>query len=425
MNVSILLPNFYLYKVMSAAILVSLLFAINASHANTIQDYEIYTNGESFTLRGQVDREVIEESTSAAELIQSAIDRLADDGGEVMLHRGLYTLDAPLNLKKRVTLRGKGRGTKLVVSSKNEKGIGIIIEETKAAVVANLSLEPHERHALKAGILLEHSGECKIRDVLVKGFGEYGIWIRNHSFLCEISSSEFADNNRANVFFDDLRKGRAGRYLPNLLTNCMIYGGTYGVEGSRALVVSINDCVFVQNQKHAIYLHNSSNSVLISGCRTYQIEDDAVFVENSHEVNIVSNIFCWHRGHGIVLERAKWGSIASNNIIDSGVRALDEELRNGIVLRNNTKGIQVTSNALFNWGDQVPMKYGIIEDSSCVKNLISHNSINYFENEGVKSEGENSIAKDNIFEGEIAWLGMNKKGFPDFSHDLLRAYIDE
>ncbi|GAB2587341.1 hypothetical protein GCM10027190_40450 [Spirosoma areae] len=47
--------------------------------------------------------------------------------------------------------------------------------------------------------------------------------------------------------------------------------------------------------------------------------------------------------------------MSGNNVIDSGVRTRDGSLRTGIVLEKGFKDLQVTSNAVFNWGDQIPM----------------------------------------------------------------------
>jgi hypothetical protein len=300
------------------------------------------------------------------------------------------------------------------------------MDTLKGTLISDLSIHAKGEGKGVAGIIIDNSGDCQVRNVLVQGFGRYGIWMRNNSFLCEISSSQLVNNQQAAIFCDVLnRYGRGGDFLPNLISDVTIYGGEIGIEANKAIVLNINDCVFFQTRSYAIYIRNHSNSVLISGCRTFQIEDDAILVEKSHEVNISSNIFCWHRGHGIVLDGAKWGSISSNNIIDSGVRTSDGSLRSGVVLMNETKGFQITSNAIFNWGDQCPMEFGIVEDASCQKNLIASNNINYFKEEGINSEGKDSMVNGNLLEGPHAWVGMERKGYPDFTRDAIEAFIKE
>ncbi len=191
-------------------------------------------------------------------------------------------------------------------------------------------------------------------------------------------------------------------------------------------MVNLIGCSVFQPSGIGYYIHKSSNSVLLSGSRSFQVEQDAVVVEGgSHEINISGNIFCWQRGHGIVLRGANWGSVTGNNVIDSGVRTRDGSARNGIMLEAGCKGLQVTGNAVFNWGDQVPMAFGIIEDSTGVNNLISHNNINFFTQQAVQSAGKGTLAKDNVSEGPRAYVGMDRKGFPDFDTRKIDAYLND
>jgi hypothetical protein len=89
--------------------------------------------------------------------------------------------------------------------------------------------------------------------------------------------------------------------VPNLVTNCIVYGGGKGIECSRTIVLNIVACVIYQSQDVAYYVGNTSNSVLISGCRSFQIGSHAVVADGSHEFNLSSNIFCWHEGHGMLV----------------------------------------------------------------------------------------------------------------------------
>ncbi|MGE4489727.1 MAG: right-handed parallel beta-helix repeat-containing protein [Kiritimatiellales bacterium] len=390
-----------------------------------IQDCEIYSDGTGFSVRGQINHEILHQTQNATEAIQFALDNLHNEGGEVILHRGTYPLDEPIQLKNRVILRGKGRGSKLSITAANAQGVGIVCEGLKGAVITDLALTPAKSVAGVAGIILDSCGDCQVHDVLCQGFATYGIWVRNSSFLCEISSCQLVDNQTANLYLEDLCKGRAGDFLPNLVTDVTIYGGGVGIECNRALVVNITECILLHTKKYGIYVHNESNSVLISGCRTYQIETDAVVLEESHEINISSNIFCWHRGHGVILDGVKWGTVSANNIIDSGVRTPDKSLRNGLILKNDTRGVQVSGNAIFNWGDQTPMEWGVIEDDSCVKNIIAYNNINFFTCGGVQSSGRESVESHNLCEGQEAWIGMNRPGYPDFSREGIESFIRE
>jgi hypothetical protein len=125
-----------------------------------------------------------------------------------------------------------------------------------------------------------------------------------------------------------------------------------------------------------------------------------------------------------VLSGAKWGSVSSNNIIDNGIRTRDGSYTNGVVLENETQGIQVTSNAIFNWGDQAPMEYGVIEDATCSYNLIATNNINYYTKEGVLSEGKGTLVSNNLLKGDSAYVGMDReKLYPDFDTTRVHKFI--
>ncbi len=389
------------------------------------EDLEVYFD-EGYVVRGQISDEVFFNSPDASQAIQFAIDKLAESGGEVSLQRGRYVLNRPLELKDRVALRGKSRGTMIIVSDDNSSGTGILCKNNKAVQVKDLSLEPAREGEGFAGIVLDNSGDCLVRNLHVQGFGSYGIQLKNNCFLCEISGCQLVDNQQANIFLENLREnGRGGDFLPNMVSDLTIYGGGNGIECRYAIVVNISDCQIFQTKGHGIYIHSTSNSVLVNGCRTFQIETDAVVVENSHEINITGNIFCWHRGHGIILDQVTWGTVSANNVIDSGVRAEDGEERNGIVMTGETRSIQVVANAIFNWGDQVPMEHGILEEEDCRLNTIAYNNINFFTGQAVLSNGEGSTVTKNQSKGPEAWIGMGREPWPDFNRDAIETFIEE
>jgi hypothetical protein len=43
-----------------------------------------------------------------------------------------------------------------------------------------------------------------------------------------------------------------------------------------------------------------------------------VVADHSHEFNLSSNIFCWHERHGVLIQDRNWGTIAGNEVIDTG-----------------------------------------------------------------------------------------------------------
>lgn len=353
--------------------------------------------------------------------IQKLIDQISTQGGEIKLPEGTFVIDEPLRLSNNTWLHGSGRSTILSVTD----SVGIMLDSLIGVKISDLVVKSAERRGATTGILINNSGDCQVQDVLTQGFEKYGIWMRNNTFLSELSSCVSADNGRANYFLERLTSGsRVGDFVPNIVNNCYSYGGQYGFEFKNALVVNLTGCSVFQSLDHAYFLHSSSNSVNISGSRSFQAGSDAIFIDNSHEVNISSNIICWQRGHGIVLNNAKWGTVSANNFIDNGTRTRDGSYRNGVVLQQETKGIHVTSNAIFNWGDQPPMEYGITEDATCVNNIIAHNNINYFTRDGIVSEGKGTLVSDNIMQGEDSYIGMDRpKQYPDFDTTRLHNFM--
>jgi hypothetical protein len=380
------------------------------------QDILIYRDGNKFVMKGKIDGKILGSFTKADECIQAAIATLKT-GGEISLSRGEYPVSKQINLLSNVLVKGSGRGTLLSLLGTHDTGIGLMIRGADGVVVRDLSIAGNSRG--KSGLVMDDAGDCKIENVYVSGFSEYGIVMRNRSFLCEISSCSASDNAKANYYFENLEnKGRGGDYVPNLVNNSFAYGGGHGFETNRAIVLNIVGCAVFQAKGYGFYLHTTSNSVLISGCRTFQIEKDAVYVDNTAELNVSSNIFCWHRGHGIVMNNVQWATVTANNFIDSGVRTRDGSFTNGVVIENKSEGVQVTGNAIFNWGDQNPMENGITEDATCANNIIANNNINYYTKQGVVTKGKGTAVSNNISVGERSFKSMNKPRYPDF--DTLR-----
>ncbi len=382
------------------------------------QNYIIFRDANMFYARGQIDGTTLASGVNAVEIMQTAVDIMAaDGGGEVFISRGEYPLSTTLQLTNNIRLRGSGRGTRLLAQS----AIGISGTGLKGAQVENLSL--HGAGA-SAGLILDDSGDCLIQNVLCQGFRDYGFWVRNNTFLSRLQGCIAADNGKANIYLDKLAGGgRGGDFVPNVVANCITYGGGTGIESNHVIVLNIVGCAVFQPAEYGYYLHHTSNSVLISGCRTFQVEQDAIRVESTHELNVTGNIFCWHRGDGIVLHDVSWGAINGNEVIDSGVRAHDGKFTMGIVLSANTQGVQVTGNTIFNWGDQVPMQNGIIEDASCQNNIIASNNINYYTGVAVDAAGQNTLVEHNMSEKETAYQGMGRQGYPDYDRERITQFI--
>jgi uncharacterized Zn-binding protein involved in type VI secretion len=372
------------------------------------QNLCVYREGTQFKVVTEFTHQSVYESAQAGPAIQTAIDALADGGGQVTLGRGEFPLQAPLRLEDGVTVRGGGRGTKVRLGQAKAAFLG---QGVKGAEVRDMALIGQGETG--TGVILDACGDSKVRDLFCARMGDYGVWLRNDSFLCEVHGCSVAGSGKAGIFLDHLREGPYGDYVPTMITNCIVYGGGKGIECKDAIVVNIVACAVYQTGDVAYHLHHTSNSVLISGCRSFQITGEAVRVEGTHEFNLSSNIFCWHTGHGVVIEDCYWGTICGNEVIDTGsynpggenfqTRFADVQgelpLFNGIELRH-VRGYNVTGNTIFNWSVAPPMRYGIVEDEASYDNTISGNTVNYYTGEAVLSQGKNSVVGHNVGYGE-------------------------
>lgn len=404
------------------------------------QDYLVYLRGNTAVVRGQISGTEVFVSEDAAEVIQYAIARLGSIGGQVTLARGVYALSRPIQLANNVCLHGSGRGTRLIVAGDTPESCGIYGSGVYGASVTNLSVQSPEVGRAGSGIVLDACGDSRVIDVFCAGFESYGIWVRNNSYLCQIRGCVLAGNRTANLYLDRLNRGKYGNFIPNLVTNCTIYAGGTGIECNASIVVNIVACVVYQTRGYAYHIHSGSNSVLITGSRSFQITGEAVRVENAHEFNVSSNIFCWHTGHGIVVNNAYWGVISGNEVIDSGsynpggpdTRTRFSELSGDVPLFDgihltDTRGYQVSGNTIFNWSVAPRMNYGIYEDEHCFKNTIVNNTVNYYMASPVHSAGESSLEQTNTGHYEFPYndavLNAETMTVQSFEPELIEQFL--
>lgn len=387
------------------------------------QNIYVFKNGSTYIARGQVDSTDIVSNNEASIVIQECISKLENSGGQVLLQPGHYSINDSIEIQNNVWLKGSGRGTRIEVPSSVETGI--ICANGKGVVISDMIISSSERHGSQNGIVISNSGDCQVRNVLTQGFLNSGITIRDNSFLCQLDNCKSADNLRANILTSNmLNNGRGGDFVPNLITNCITYAGGTGIEVEKSIVLNIVGCAIFQPTNHGFHIHSTSNSVLVSGSRTFQCEQNAVFVDSSHELNLSSNIFCWHRRHGIELKDVSWGAINANEVIDQGVRSRDGSFTDGIVLSQNTQGMQVVGNTVFNWGDQVPMRNGIVEDASCKNNIVSNNNINCFEQNALSLAGQGTIENNNLTADTDAYQGLGRPPYPDYDMTNIESFLE-
>lgn len=392
-----------------------------------VLDITISKIGNKYFLTETGSQQHIANHKDAGKAIQSAVELLAN-GGTISLMNGEYLLDQTIVLAKGVSIKGNGRKTILKIVATDTTGVGIVATGLKAISVSDLSIINANKQGAIAGICFDHCGDSEIENVYVEGFEKYGIWLRNNSFLCHINNCTAAANMRANIYTDSLFWSRAGEYMPNLITNCITYGGYNGIEINKSIVLNIVGCIVHQPQNYGYYIHNVSNSVLLSGCRTYQTGSDAVWVYKSHEINITGNIFCWSRGKGLVISGVDWGTISGNNIIDSGSERYGGYNGTGDAIGielQKARCIQITGNNIFNWGGQGIMLYAIREDAASSNNSIISNNINYYTEGSLISSGSNTIVKDNLGLKSPALNGNPEGPDPLFDPNRLQRFIEE
>ena len=395
----------------------------------------VYSDAGVFRAITHITHETIHTSSVAGATIQAAVDATGDEGGQVFIEQGRYPLTRPIRLRSRVKLSGAGRSTRLHISAPEA---GIVCEGIESADVTDLALIAEPGTNAHAGLIMDGCGNCRAADLFAGGFNGYGIWVRNHVFLCEVRGCGLAGNRLAGVFFQKQRRGRYGDFIPNLITNCMAYGGGKGYDIDETTVLNIVACMAYQTHDVAFHVHDISCSVLISGCRTFQIGDHAVLVERADEFNLSSNIFCWHTGHGVVVQDAGWGTICGNEIIDSGsynpgtkdFTTRQADLPSGIPLCDGiqlvrTRGFTVSGNTVFNWPQARKLRVGIFEDEQCRKNNITGNNINYFAEEGIVSRGHGSLVSSNILESEQPHAGNPREAMmQSFQTELTDLFLD-
>jgi len=370
------------------------------------QGITVYSDAGTFRAITRITHETIHTSSAADATIQAAVDATGGEGGQVFIEQGRYPIAWPIRLRNRVKLSGAGRSTRLEVAGE----AAVLLESLDSAEVADLTIVAATGSSAQAGLILDGCGDCQVTNVLAGGFTGHGIWLRNDSFLCTIRGCSAAGNAKSNIYLQDLaEKGRSGEFLPNLVADCTVYGGGKGIETKRTIVANIVGCCVFQTRDTGFHVHTESNSIVITGCRTFQVGKHAVLLEDTDEFNLSSNIFCWHIEDGVVIRNAHWGAITGNEIIDTGSYnsnvpdrtagwdTLPKDLPrySGLKLLN-AQGYSVTGNTIFNWPVCPPMEYGIYEDAASFKNNFTGNNVNLYDKEAVLSLGTESATCNNI-----------------------------
>jgi hypothetical protein len=420
-----------------------LLFFYACNEEIPSMSYSIYGDQEgSYYVENNLTHKHVKKSESFNEAIDYAIDFIKNSGGFIRIRSGKYEVTSPIHLYNSIHIEGDGKSTYLNVSDNFPEGKSVFFADSINDVRINkLSIIQNNDIKKLSGIIYNHCGTSIISDVFMLGLTNHGAWIRNNSFLSRIDGCTFGKTKNSAVFFENLRQGRAGDFLPNYVSNCIVYSSGMGIELHKATVLDIVNCKIYQTKNHAFFIRDGSGSVLISGCRTFQIQDVAVKIMNAAEINLSNNIFCWHEKEGVIFDKVIWGTVTGNEIMDNGsFNPIDsynfdfnldgnsrpygipigsfnfnrykknqppgkiplEDVKkkgnySGIKFQNKTRNITVSSNAIFNFRQGGgPMKNGIEEDKTCSSNIIIGNNIHYYRDNDIMSKGKNSKVVNNI-----------------------------
>ncbi len=380
------------------------------------QILRVVPSEKGFGVRDHTEGEELFASASARETIQYAVDQLSD-GGEVILPRGCFFMDKSLTLSDGVTLTGQGRGTELRFASKS--GAVVTAKGARDVTLRHLAVTSKNREVSASGIFLVDTSNARVDDVLVVGFPNVGIHIRGGTEF-RISDSLIVDNDYANIFVEETKASSEN----SLIEDTMFLWGGSGVRTENAQNLVIESCVV--QQIFGVPLDLDGEHISVVKTRAFYAEsDDADVILRGTGFTIENNIFCWGRGNGIAVDGASDVLITKNNIIDHGTPPGDDIFKSGVLLRNGASSVTVRGNAIWNWDDwtQGPMRYGIEELTGCKDNTFVLNTIQFYNQGPVFSEGTGTTVGSNVFDPGYDDGVL----LPDFDvwREYIRTFIDE
>lgn len=397
------------------------------------RDSLVYFSDGEYRVVDQNTRANLHAGTGAADVIQRALDLARTrGGGNVELASETFLLERPLLLPSRTTLSGRGHGTVLGAANGFSGEAAVIAEDACAVGLRRLTISGLVAQTLPNGVVVRRSPQCVLDEVSVGGTAGAGFLIADNSALTQARGCIAAGNARCGFLLKENFRGAHGDFIPLAVQNCLVYGGGKGFEFDRCIVANVTGCSVYQTRGTAFHLYNMSNSVLISGCRTFQIGGDVYVSEESNEIAVTGNIFCWHEGVGVRLRKVCWGTITGNNIIDTGshnpgapdcsmtfaqvgARAKPTE---GMVFEAS-RGLVVSANAIFNWHVCPPLAHAIREDEACADNTYVGNNVNYLAGEAILARGQRSTIEGNTVHAEqphVHYYGKQTLLPPDQQH---------
>lgn len=372
--------------------LLSILILFSNALILNCQSYLIYKDSDHYLCFNEDKDSVLWKHHSASLVIQYAIDHCKNEiNSEVILGNGRFDIDKPIRLESNVWLHGKKRGTELNVNG--SRGTGIVLEGAADVQISDLSIITANNFDSFAGIHAMNCKGLKISDVWVIGFANFGIMISEDFNRLIINRCTFINNEQAHI---KLQKFEAESIDESVISNCTFFCGGYGVKAEKredkGQGLEICDNIFAQLKGMAI--DSDIDSAWISGNKLYWIGLDGMKL-GGRGFRIEGNINSWIRGHGLVLDGARYGMVNGNNFTDLGVRSRNGFRKCGVAIYNSDYNI-ISGNSIWNFGDQGQLEYAVYENSNCINNILKGNAGWFYASPvAFRAIGENTIVENN------------------------------
>jgi hypothetical protein len=369
----------------------------------TEASYIVYKEGDTYYTKNGRTGQVEFSSSNASEVIQYAINRVADEGGGmVFIKAGVYNIKSPIAMKSGVSLVGEGginkatclRGTADLGDNSIIQAFGSPTEPIRDFIIADLYLDgsdmPREpytptrkgiymtyvENALFRGLRIANTpatglGIDYLRNVIIVdsivencgtsgqilGSNGFGIGTGKYTDEPIIIANCIARNNANAGFLYEVVDPTADAYYHGFF-NCIAYGNRVGFLINGDSNVVIDGCISYNNSHHGIGLFywagRAPKNIIISNCKIWgNGRHGIVGVEPGIEnITITGCDIQFHTtagfGHGIWLA-GKRIQIIGNRVAENN--------RIGIYIYSDHEGVEmrdyiVANNIIYNNGKE-------------------------------------------------------------------------
>lgn len=368
---------------------------------------------------------LVDYGSVASTVIQAAVNVLSATGGKIFIKEGTYSISTSILLPDDVILAGAGVSTKLVLADDVNEPVIRNTDQTNGndnIVVQDLSIDGNKANQTVNAAVIEFKGSaidksvhnievtrCKV--INGKYFGIYVMW----GVSTRIISCWVEGNNERAINLE--------KQWGALVSKCCIYNNLgMGVWLGDCYVSAVVQNYVAENDHGGIdiagygynavvgnvcYNQGNGASIALDGCVCCTASGNTIW-QGNYEGIAVEGGTGWHVISNNTIENVLWEGIRIKNT--PNVTILANTIRNpsqggdgahpGIglerfdsipVLRNIVIGNIIITDAA-----NEP-SYGVEEtDATCDYNLIQSNIINGVVTSGVRLQGANSKAKDNI-----------------------------